>query len=322
MNFLNFEYFLAIRQAGTIRRAAEVLYISPQALSEHLRKLERELGAALFQRSTPLTLTPAGERFTQLAQECLNARKRFEAQLTEISQAEARMISLGVPTGMSPPLLLTFAAYFRHIHPEFTLTITELPSRSGALAELPGHIDIALGAFPDGNRLHHIPVVSSQRFVVAAHRDLLRKILGPAEAADLEQMTEAGLPVELSRFRGCPFVLKRSGSIIRDNEDRIFKMANITPQGEMETGDLELSVRLALLGEAVIYLPEPVARASFMISELAEHECPVLLCPVWVEGEKWTLTAAHAVDHPLSPGAILLVESAKQYYGAWIREVE
>ena len=45
MNFLNFEYVLAIGRMGTIRGAAEELYISPQALSEHLKKLEKELGA-------------------------------------------------------------------------------------------------------------------------------------------------------------------------------------------------------------------------------------------------------------------------------------
>ena len=322
MNFLSFEYFLALRQAGTIRRAAEALYISPQALSDHLRKLEREVGTALFLRTTPLTLTAAGERFAQMAQECLDARKRFGIQLTEIRQREERLISLGVPTGMPPPMLLAFATYFRRVHPEFTLTITELPSRSGALADLPDHIDLAMGAFPEGKRLIHIPVVSSRHFVVAAHGDLLRRVLGAAAAVQIERSAEAGVPVELDRFRGCPFVLKRAGSIVRENEDRIFQKANITPQGEMETGDLELSIQLALLGEAAVYLPEPVARAGFLIPELSVQACPVLLCPVRAEGEEWALTAAHAADRPLSRGAGLLVEEARRYYSEWMRQWE
>lgn len=322
VNFLSFEYFMAIRQAGTLRRAAEALYISPQALSDHLRKLEREVGAALFLRTTPLTLTAAGERFAQMAQECLEARKRFELQLTEIRQREEKLISLGVPTGMPPPMLLGFATFFRRVHPEFTLTITELPTRSGALADLPGHIDLALGAFPEGKRLTHIPVVSSRRFVVAAHRELLRRVLGEAAAVRLERSAEAGIPVELRRFHGCPFVLKRAGSIIRENEDRIFQKADITPRGDMETGDLELSIQLALLGEAAVYLPEPVARAGFLIPELAVQECPVLLCPVRTEGEEWALTVAHAAGRPLSRGAGLLVEEARQYYREWMRQWE
>ena len=63
MNFLNFEYMLTIARVGTIRGAAEALYISPQALSEHLKKLELEIGTPLFQRTKPLTLTEAGRQF-------------------------------------------------------------------------------------------------------------------------------------------------------------------------------------------------------------------------------------------------------------------
>lgn len=314
MNFLSFEYFLAIRQAGTIRKAAEMLYISSQALSEHLGKLEKELGAPLFQRTTPLTLTEAGELFEVCAKDCLEARKSLEIGLAGVRRLRERQIALGVPTGMSPPLLLSFASYFRRVHPEYQLSIVELPSRTGALAELPGGIDAAMGAFPEGERLHHILIVDSRRFVVAIHRELLRRTLGETEAARIEQAARAGSPVELARFRDCPFVLKRAGSVIRDNEDRLFRQAGVRPRGEIETGDLELSVRLVLLADAAIYLPEPVARASFFPPDLLDRDSPVLLCPVLAEGERWALTAAHPVDRPLSSGGELLVETAKEYY--------
>lgn len=321
MNFLNFEYFLAIRQAGTIRQAAEVLYISPQALSENLGKLEKELGTALFHRTTPLTLTSAGELFARCAQDCLESRRQLELGLNDVRRREERLISLGIPTGMAPPLLLAFEAYFRRVHPEYQLSLIELPTRTGALAELPGHIDGAMGAFSDGERLHHIPIVASERFVVAAHRDLLRRTLGEA-AEELERAARDGELVELSRFRDCPFILKRAGSVIRTNEDRIFREAGFEPSGTVETGDLELSVRYVLLGEAAIYLPEPMARANFFPPDLPGYESPVLLCPVRVEGERWELTIAHPVHSPISRGMEQLVEAARQYYSARLGDRE
>lgn len=316
MNFLSFEYVLALSQAETIRQAAERLYISPQALSEHLGKLERELDAPLFRRTTPLTLTAAGERFIQCAQTCLEARQQLEAQLAALRERREDRVTLGVPTGMPPPLLIPFVTYVRRACPELTLSIVELPTRTGALAELPDHVDIAMGAFPEGNRLRHIPILSSRRFVVAAHRELLRRVLGEAETARLEEAAAGDQPVEVARFRACPFIRKRPGSVIRANEDRIFRAAGFEARGRTETGDLELSVRLTLLGEAVLYLPEPMARASFLFPSVPGETSPVLLCPVRAEGELWALTAAHSVHKTLSRGTERLVEAAKRYYGS------
>lgn len=315
MNFLSFEYFQAIRQAGTIRQAAEQLYVSPQALSEHLGKLERELDAPLFRRTTPLSLTEAGELFDRCARECLDARQRLEEGLAAVRSKAAGQIVLGVPTGMPPPLLLPFVSFFHRVHPELELTVSELPTRTGALPEVPGYVDVAMGAFPEGDRVRHIVILDSRRFVVAVHPELLRRTLGRSEAGALERAARVDEPVELGRFKGCPFILKRPGSIIRNNENRIFRAAGFEPKGPVETGDLELSVRMTLLGEAALYLPEPMARASFLIPELPGQESRVILCPVTVTGEYWALTAAHPVRRPLSNGAEVLVETARQYYG-------
>lgn len=321
MNFLNFEYVLSIKKIGTIRGAAEELFISPQALSEHLAKLERELGTPLFRRTKPMTLTEAGERFVACAETCLEAKKQFEVELAGISQKNDRHISLGVPTGMPPPMLLSFLSYFRNAHPELTITTVELPTRTGAFNEIPGHIDAVIGEFQKENsKLLYTPILQSSRFVVAIHRELLSKAVGAEKAERIMANVQNDVPMKLSEFQNCPFVLKRTGSITRSNEDRLFRNANFQPRGDMETGDMELTVRMVLLGQAAVYLPEPVALANLMLPSVSGRNDSILLCLTETKNELWQLSVGYSRYRHVPQSVSVLVDAAKNYYQSVLGE--
>ncbi|MFG2038351.1 LysR family transcriptional regulator [Dactylosporangium sp. NPDC048998] len=66
--------FLAVAEELNFTRAAERLGIAPPPLSRAIRKLEAELGVALFERSTHrVVLTPAGEVLLEQARIALDA---------------------------------------------------------------------------------------------------------------------------------------------------------------------------------------------------------------------------------------------------------
>ena len=57
----NPEYFLTVVREKGISRAADKLFITQSSLSQHIAKLEADLGVRLFdRRQTPIALTPAG----------------------------------------------------------------------------------------------------------------------------------------------------------------------------------------------------------------------------------------------------------------------
>ena len=62
MDIFQFEQFQMIAECGTMREAAERLFLSQSTLSHNIKKLEAELGCKLFTRSSnQLRLTPYGE---------------------------------------------------------------------------------------------------------------------------------------------------------------------------------------------------------------------------------------------------------------------
>jgi DNA-binding transcriptional LysR family regulator len=72
--------FLAVAEELHFTRAAARLYLAQQALSRDVRRLERELGAQLFVRSTrSVALTPEGELLVPLARRVLDAQDALRA---------------------------------------------------------------------------------------------------------------------------------------------------------------------------------------------------------------------------------------------------
>ena len=62
MEFRRVEYFIVLAETLHFHKAADILCISPPALSRQIALLEEELGGKLFERTTKIvSLTPNGE---------------------------------------------------------------------------------------------------------------------------------------------------------------------------------------------------------------------------------------------------------------------
>lgn len=72
MDTVRLKYFSAVAETGSVRRAAEILHVSPPSLSKAIHHLEEELGLKLFIRSgRNIRLTDAGRRFADKTKEVL-----------------------------------------------------------------------------------------------------------------------------------------------------------------------------------------------------------------------------------------------------------
>lgn len=88
-------YFLAVAELGSFSKAAARVSVTQPTLSVGIAKLETEVGARLFERTTRrVSLTPAGSKFLQHAR---RITQEYEAALREISQApQLKRVRTGV----------------------------------------------------------------------------------------------------------------------------------------------------------------------------------------------------------------------------------
>ena len=84
MDFRQLRYFLAVSEELSFSRAAGRCFISQSAISHQVTRLEKELGTALFERSTRVVrITPAGSRLVPIAQQVLSLEAKAYAVARE-----------------------------------------------------------------------------------------------------------------------------------------------------------------------------------------------------------------------------------------------
>jgi LysR family transcriptional regulator, hydrogen peroxide-inducible genes activator len=84
MQMYQIRYFLALCDEGSFARAAKRSGVSQPSVSNAIKKLERELGGALFERRRLITLTALGNamlphfrRITEIADNALEIAQAF-----------------------------------------------------------------------------------------------------------------------------------------------------------------------------------------------------------------------------------------------------
>lgn len=94
------DYFLAVQKAGSVSKAAEMLYISQPSLSQFLIRLEKRLGAQLFDRSkNPWALTDIGRCYAEYANEARQLESQLTDDITSIRSGSIakQTLSIGIP---------------------------------------------------------------------------------------------------------------------------------------------------------------------------------------------------------------------------------
>ncbi|MBC2907261.1 LysR family transcriptional regulator [Streptomyces cupreus] len=135
--------FLAVAEELHFTRAAARLYVAQQALSRDVRRLERELGAELFVRTTrQVTLTADGERLVPHARRALAAQDDL---LAAFGQARPLLVDVNSPGLGTGQRVLGRA---RELAPDHELMARYESGLTGAAAELlAGRLDASFGRF-------------------------------------------------------------------------------------------------------------------------------------------------------------------------------
>ncbi|MFI1970490.1 LysR family transcriptional regulator [Streptomyces cinnamoneus] len=208
MELRQLRYFVTVAEELHFGRAAERLVIGQPAVSQQIRRLERELKVELFDRTPRLVrLTEAGQAFLPAARRVLAAEDTARAVAAELAGGRRGLFRLGTVTGLGDKLDRVVDAFDAHA-PEVRLELVALPVRERLAQVADGRLDAAFvrGATPShpaapaagGTGLRHHRLWQDELVAaVPARHPLARQ--AAVSLADL-----AGLPLRLTERRNHP----------------------------------------------------------------------------------------------------------------------
>ncbi len=135
----------AIQDAGTITGAAAQLGVGQPAVSQHVRRLERRLGAALLDRSgRAVRLTEAGEVLARHGAAVTSSLRAADAEIAALTGLRAGTVRLVAFPSSSATIVPRALAALRVRHPGLSVTLDEVEPPDSLRLLREGACDVAL----------------------------------------------------------------------------------------------------------------------------------------------------------------------------------
>ncbi len=252
--------FTVVVQEGSFSSAAERLYLTQSAISQHIQQLESSLGVQLFIRGRRgVTLTAEGHTLADYTHRIFALVGETETAVTRVDRLDSGQVVIGATPGAGVYLLPEWAQLFREQYPALSVSIQTGVTRKIVDDLLANRLEIGLieGELDHQreSRLAVTVLAAVEQFVVVSNQPGLH----PWQALDA---------VPISALNGQTFIMRPRASQTRVWMDAMLRQHNVEPVIAAEYDNLEAIKRLVAAGSGITILPEYVIRQEIALGLL------------------------------------------------------
>jgi DNA-binding transcriptional LysR family regulator len=292
MELRQLQYLVAVADEASFTKAAAKAHVAQPGVSAQIRRLERELGQVLLDRSGgTVRVTAAGAAVLPYARAALAAVAAVRDTVDALAGLTRGHVTVGIVGSIASPNLdlPALLAGFHHDHPGVEITLSEAPSDALIGALRAGRLDVAFVALgpklpPD---LAAAIIVDEPLVIAVSQTDALagRKTVGLAAVRDRLLI---GLP---------------PGTGLRAYLDDACASVGFQPRIAFEVSDPRIVAQLVSRGLGVALLPESVTRA---------HPAGLRAIPLARPQLRGRIALAWRAQQPASPAAQAFIDHARR----------
>jgi LysR family transcriptional regulator, low CO2-responsive transcriptional regulator len=240
ITFRQIRVFTEVARRLSFVRAAEVLHLTPPAVTMQVKELEASLGLPLFDRQgRSVSLTTTGEYFLVYARRLLSTLKDAEDAMARFKRVETGVLNIGLVSTAKyfVPRLL---ARFREEHTGVEARLQVAGNREQLVALLhAGEVDLAIMGRPPKE-------LATRSEPFAAHPLVFVGPPGhPLVAAE---------HVDPEALANHPFIVREEGSGTRKAMEDFFRAQHVAPHIAMEMSSNETIKQAVMAGMGLSFL--------------------------------------------------------------------
>lgn len=231
-----------------MRLASEQLNVAQSAISRRIQALEKEIGAALFVRtSRGVVLSDFGERLLTSICDVSTTTASMMTEIAELRRLQRGHVRVAAVESVLPDLLPSVLQRYLSNHPNITFDVT-IGTTPTVMAKLrDGEADIGIAFSPE--------MTPDLRYVYRSKEPLLAVMAAGHPLA-------AGKNVTVREVTRWPLALQAAGSGLRTMFEAACSHAGSALRPALETNSLELLLHFAMGGSGVSLLLRHTIQSS------------------------------------------------------------
>jgi DNA-binding transcriptional LysR family regulator len=286
MSFFSYQIFDAVAKQQSFLRAAEVMNLTPSAVSHSISSLESSLGFPLFLRSrTGVKLTNEGELMLIHVRSILNCEEQLQQEAAQINGLEKGTVVIGAFSSVCTNWIPDIVKSFHNSYPNIDINIMQGDYEDVLLWAKTGVINIGFATLPTRTDLIETPL----------HMDRLLCI-APKDFKPVHSKY-----VTIDDIKDQPFILQREGY----NADTLsfIKKYNLSIRPQFFIDDDQSIIAIVESGLGISIVPELI---------LNKVRCNVNVYPI-IPNEFRTIGLVTHKKQLLSPATLKMFDHIVSY---------
>jgi DNA-binding transcriptional LysR family regulator len=252
----NLNVFVTVAEQKNFTRAADLLNMTPSAVSLNIKSTEEKMGVKLLERTNKFVrLTKAGEIFYKHAKEILSKYAHVKHLIDDYNHSPEGPLSIGAAYTFGEYFLPHIIHELNRIYPEIKPSITIKNSKRISKQVHRQELDIGItveGEFPDLDV--DVTLFSEDEMVI---------VTPPGHPLTKKKRLDVDL------LESETWIIREHGSGTREVTERLFSQIGISPKNIMSFGSSQTIKESVELGLGISYLSEFIIRKDISLGTLA-----------------------------------------------------
>lgn len=261
--FRGMEYVYAVYKEKSFSKAAEKLFISQPSLSANVKRVEKNIGYPIFDRSTkPLTLTEAGRKYIEIVENMLDMQDEFSEYINDLGDLKTGKLILGGSSLYSSWVFPKLMGEFSRKYPLVKLELVEESTAKLEKMLQSGEVDIVLDNCEWDEQIFERKLFKREHLVLAVPESLSinKQLVGYQISEEMIRsrkfLDDSVLTVDLSLFSEEPFILLKPENDTRIRAMELCKQYQFAPNMIFELDQQMTSYNITCSGMGISFISD------------------------------------------------------------------